>query len=80
MANAADRKSVIAENLGDIGLNEEDTEKCIGMLRDDDLPALEKFLGSYRRSLLESVHECEKRISCLDYLTYNIRKNGGISS
>ena len=43
-----------------------------------DRAELEKLLKAYRQSLLESVHKYNDRIDCLDFLTYTLRKNGGI--
>ncbi|MBQ8967434.1 hypothetical protein [Ruminococcus sp.] len=77
MANALDSTAVMAENLRDMGLCDEDTEKCLEMLKEKRCCELERFLGDYRKTLLENVHKYNERIDCLDYLTYKM-KNGGI--
>ncbi len=34
------------------------------------------FLRQLRKNMLDAVHECEKKISCLDYLIYVVRSDG----
>ena len=55
MANAADEKAVITENLTDIGLDGSSISRCIDMLEKGMYSALERFLLIYRRDLLESL-------------------------
>ena len=78
MANAADKTAVMIENLRDMGLDDEMTEKCLMLIGERRYAELEKLLKAYRQSLLESVHKYNDRIDCLDFLTYTLRKNGGI--
>ena len=33
-----------------------------------------RVLSRYRKSLLDAVHQNEKRIDCLDYLLYSLEK------
>jgi len=74
MANAADKNACIRENLLDAGLSEECTDKCMKMLDNGDITALEKLLADHRRELLEGVHKYTSQLDCLDYFTYNLRK------
>lgn len=74
MANAADTISVMEENLRDIGLDDETIGKCLGMFKEKRYAELDKLLKAYRKKLLDSVHSYEKRIDCLDYFTYTLRK------
>ncbi len=78
MANAADTKAVITENLRDMGLDEDSISKCLTMIENRQYQALDRFLKSYRQTLLDGVHAYNDRIDCLDYFTYTMRKNGGI--
>ena len=78
MANAADKTAVMTENLRDMGLDDETTAKCLQMVESGQYQALERFLKSYRQTLLDSIHKYSDRIDCLDYFTYTLRKNGGI--
>lgn len=78
MANAADSNAVMTENLRDTGLDDEHIAECLQMVKCGQYQALERFLKSYRQTLLDSVHKYNDRIDCLDFLTYTLRKNGGI--
>ncbi len=78
MANAADTKAVFTENLRDMGLDEDGTSKCMQMIEEKQYTALDSFLKEYRQTLLDNVHKYNDRIDCLDFLTYTLRKNGGI--
>lgn len=78
MANAADKTAVMTENLRDMGLDDEMTDKCLMLVREKRYAELEKLLKAYRKALLDSVHKYNDRIDCLDYFTYTLRKNGGI--
>ena len=78
MPNAADRTAVMTENLRDMGLDDERIAKCLQMVESGQYQALDRFLKSYRQTLLDSVHKYNDRIDCLDFLAYTLRKNGGI--
>lgn len=78
MANAADRKAVITESLHDMGLDEAGIADCLQMIREQRYAELDRFLRSYRQTLLDGVHRYSERLDCLDYFTYTLRKNGGI--
>ena len=78
MVNAADRIACIRENLLDAGLTDEYAEKCMRMLDEGDIPALERLLEQHRRELLDEVHKYTSQLDCLDYFTYTMKKNGGI--
>lgn len=73
MANAADTKTVMTENLRDMGLDDESIAKCLQMVENGQYHELHRFLKSYRQTLLDSVHKYNYRIDCLDYFTYKLR-------
>ncbi len=75
MANAADKTSVVIENLRDMGLDDEMTAKCLMLIEEKRYTELEKLMKTYRQSLLDSVHKYYDRIDCLDYFTYTLRKD-----
>lgn len=78
MPNAADIKAVMTENLRDMGLDNESIAKCLQMIEGGQKQELDRFLKSYRQTLLDSVHKYNDRIDCLDFFTYTLKKNGGI--
>lgn len=75
MALATDSIAVMTENLTDAGLDENGVTQCLEMLDKKEISALQKFLADYRRQLLDSVHEYNKQIDCLDYFTYTLNRS-----
>ena len=75
MALATDKTAVITENLADVGLNKKEIAECLKMFDKQDFSALQKFLSDYRRKLLNSIHEYNDQIDCLDYFTYTLKKS-----
>ena len=66
-------KEVIEElimNLKDAGCDEE----LIKKYNNDDLKMLIKSLQCHRCCLLDKLHEEQKKIDCLDYLIYTLKK------
>ena len=75
MALATDKTAVITENLADAGFDKEEISECLKMLDNQDFSSLQKFLSNHRRKLLDSIHEYNDHIDCLDYFTYTIKKS-----
>jgi len=65
----------VIQNLKDAGCSP-DTIKCFMECMDqDNLKGQLQLIEEHRRCLLGKVHEEEKKIDCLDYLTYQMRRN-----
>ena len=64
----------ILQNLLDAGCSDEEAAEIISALRSGSCCAAEKLLEHKRRTLLEEVHSTESRISCLDYLMHELKK------
>ncbi len=75
MALATDKITVMTENLTDAGLDRIEVEECLKMLDEHEFSSLQKFLSDYRKKLLDSVHEYNDQIDCLDYFTYTLKKS-----
>ncbi len=75
MALATDKIAVITENLTDAGLDKKAIAECLEMLDKHEFSALQKFLSDYRKRLLDSIHEYNDQIDCLDYFTYTLKKS-----
>lgn len=75
MALATDKTAVITENLADAGLDKKEIAECLKMIDQHELSALQKFLSDHRRKLLDSIHEYNDQIDCLDYFTYTLKKS-----
>ncbi len=64
----------VKQNLLDAGCDEETIRRFEEMKRAGNVKGQLKVLAEYRQKLLDCVHEKEKKISCLDYLVYELRK------
>lgn len=74
MANAADTRAVIMENMTDAGLSAEETELCMRLFDEKRYDELATDLSQHRQLTLEKVHKYTEQLDCLDYLTYILRK------
>lgn len=74
MAEANDTTGIIYQNLLDADCDERITEKCMVFVRDGEYQKLLPILSDFRAGLLEDLHAGQKKIDCLDYLIYAIKK------
>lgn len=65
----------ILQCLMDSGCDEITAGKVMNKLEDEDTKGAMKLLGSQRKDLLDGVHEKQKCIDCLDYLTWQMKKS-----
>ena len=63
----------IAQNLRDAGCGREETETIMSCWRQGDLPGMKKHIAACRREQLDRLHESQKRIDRLDYLSYRLQ-------
>lgn len=68
-------KEAIEQNLRDAGCEEKCIREFMQDLEQDRMQAGLRLLNQHRRLLLDAMHREQKRIDCLDYLLYQIRKN-----
>jgi len=64
----------IIRNLKDSGCGEDTIREFVEDLREEKISEGLKLLEAHRRVLLDELHKEQKRIDCLDYLVYKIRK------
>ncbi len=74
MPRASDIKGAFMENLIDAGCTPEIVQQCMTLAQQQENDALLRILSRHRKSLLDTVHQNEKRIDCLDYLIYKLEK------
>lgn len=74
MAEASDKKGMLLQNLEDAGCNQEMIQKCMIYVQQQQKEKLLQTLNFYRRTLLDTVHVCHKKMDCLDYLIYQLEK------
>lgn len=74
MANATDRAALFEQALSDAGCGDALMSRCCECYEQGEYKELEQLLKTQRAALLEKVHEGQKQIDCLDYLTYSLKK------
>lgn len=74
MAEASDTWGILYQNLIDAGCEQEAAEQCISLVKAGKNSELMRLLSHHRDTLLDTVHENQKRIDCLDFLVYQIDK------
>ncbi len=72
--NSVYKEESIIRNLKDSGCGEETIKAFVKDIREKRITEGLKLLEAHRRVLLDELHKEQKRIDCLDYLVYKIRK------
>lgn len=67
-------EDAIIQNLKDAGCNQETIAAFVENLRSDKADEGMRLLAAYRRSVLEELHKEQKKIDCIDYLVYTMKK------
>ena len=66
------KEFLMRRNLTDAGFPESEITKIISLLEEGRETAVHRILAQQRTNLLNTVHENQKRIDCLDYLVYDM--------
>ncbi len=74
MAKATDAKGILRQNLVDAGCGPELVSRCMELAQAEETAELARLLSLHRQKLLDTFHQSEKRIDCLDYLVYRLKK------
>lgn len=74
MNGNAEEDSLILSNLKDAGCDEVTIETYFQLQKAGKCQESFRLLSLHRASLLDQVHVNQRRIDCLDYLVYKIRK------
>lgn len=67
-------EDTIVQNLKDTGCDQDTITAFMDDLREENITDGLKLLSTHRRSLLDELHKAQKRIDCLDYLVYVLKK------
>ncbi len=68
------KEEFIIQNLKDSGCGAETIEAFVEDLREKKISEGLKLLEAHRRALLDELNKEQKRIDCLDYLVYKVKK------
>ncbi len=74
MSEASDTMGILNQNLIDAGCSEDLIETCMELAKVNKWNRLLPLLSKQRINLLDSVHDGQKQIDCLDFLIYSINK------
>lgn len=74
MAEASDIMGILHQNLIDAGCSEDLTRSCMELAKENQWERILSLLSKQRSNLLDSVHDGQKQIDCLDFLVYRINK------
>ena len=66
------KEFLMRRNLTDAGFPESEIANIISLLEEGRENAVHRILAQQRTVLLNTVHENQKRIDCLDYLVYDM--------
>lgn len=73
MHNGSDEEAII-QNLKDAGCDRETIDAFVEDIRSDRTEEGMRLLAAHRRSVLDELHKEQKKIDCLDYLIYKMKK------
>lgn len=74
MSEASDTMGILHQNLIDAGCSKDLIETCMELAKANKWKHLLPLLSKQRINLLDSVHDGQKQIDCLDFLVYSINK------
>ena len=74
MSEASDSMGILHQNLIDAGCSKDLIETCMELAKENKWKCLLPLLSKQRINLLDSVHNGQKQIDCLDFLVYSINK------
>ena len=74
MSEVSDTMGILHQNLIDAGCREDLIETCMELAKANRWKSILPMLSKQRINLLDSVHDGQKQIDCLDYLVYSINK------
>lgn len=74
MAENFEVHTAVLQNLKDAGCNEEMIQSFIQLQALGEMERMFKLLSKQRRALLDGVHENQRKLDCLDYLLYQMKK------
>ena len=74
MTEASDMLGMLYQNLIDAGCNQDMSQQCIVLIKENKTTDLMRLLSCHRAALLDTVHENQKKIDCLDFLLFQINK------
>ncbi|WP_298023004.1 hypothetical protein [uncultured Dysosmobacter sp.] len=76
MPHIADTRGILRENLSDAGCDLEMIEQFMTLVEQGNREEGLALLAKHRKRLLDCCHAEQKKLDCLDYLVYQMNKQG----
>ncbi len=70
-----DKKEALIQNLQDAGCDQKIINEFFKLLEKKKIDQIMVLLKKYRNSILNVIHENQKKIDILDYLIFDLKKN-----
>lgn len=67
-------KEDLIQNLIDAGCNNDTVSDFINLSDEGKMKEELNLLAKHRKQMLDKLHDIQKKISCLDYLIYQLKK------
>ena len=67
-------ETAVLQNLKDAGCSQETIDRFMDCFKQGMVNDQLQILSQHRKALLEEMHREQKRIDCLDYLVYKLKK------
>lgn len=74
-----DEKNKILQNLKDADCNRELIERFFLLDKNQRTFEQLRLLDEYRKKLVESLHQDQRKIDCLDYLIFNLKQKQNLT-
>lgn len=74
MAEAFDTLGILYQNLQDAGCDAQTTQACMVLAKAGNASGMLGILLKYRAALWQTVRAEQKKMDCLDYLIYALKK------
>lgn len=66
--------TITKQNLVDVGCCENEIHIFMEALQNNNQKEELKFFSIQRKKLMDELHACQRKIECLDYLVYQIKR------
>ncbi len=76
MPHIADTQGILRENLSDAGCDLEMIEQFMTLIQQGNREGGLALLAKHRKRLLDCCHAEQKKLDCLDYLVYQMNRQG----
>ena len=74
MAKASDKQGILIQNLVDAGFDSHTVWACLCLVEEGRQAQLLRILAQQKDALLDTVHQSQRQIDCLDFLVYQIKR------